>query len=190
MAGGRSGARHVDVCRHHGIAAVAETVRLRGGAGERDGTARLWRHVGLLAGLVLETIIAGLMAPVVMLTQTIDVAAILCGRDLGWNVQRRDGGAIPVRETVRLYRRHTILGALLGGAAWFVSPSHLAAWMLPVVLGLALAIPMVLWTGRASRRAMLLRTPEQMRAAARRVTCRRVAARMGRRWGRRISRHC
>jgi membrane glycosyltransferase len=114
----------------------------------------------LLAGLVLETIIAGLMAPVVMLTQTIDVAAILGGRDSGWNVQRRDGGAIPVRETVRLYRRHTILGLLLGVAAWFVSP-YLAAWMLPVVLGLALAIPMVLWTGRASQRAMLLRTPEQ-----------------------------
>jgi membrane glycosyltransferase len=33
--------------------------------------------------------------------------------------------------------------------------------MLPVVLGLALAIPLVLWTGHASHRAMLLRTPEQ-----------------------------
>jgi membrane glycosyltransferase len=124
---------------------------------ERRGCGGMLR---LLAGLVLETIIAGLMAPVVMLTQTIDVAAILCGRDSGWSVQRRDGGAIPVRETVRLYRRHTILGVLLGGAAWFVSP-YLAAWMLPVVLGLALAIPMVLWTGRASQRAMLLRTPDQ-----------------------------
>ena len=37
----------------------------------------------LFAGMLLETLIAGLMAPVVMLTQTIDVAAILLGRDSG-----------------------------------------------------------------------------------------------------------
>ncbi len=73
---------------------------------ERRGCGGMLR---LLAGLVLETIIAGLMAPVVMLTQTIDVVAILRGRDSGWSVQRRDGGGIPARETARLYRRHTVL---------------------------------------------------------------------------------
>ena len=98
-----------------------------------------------------------LMAPVVMLTQSIDVVAILLGRDSGWNVQRRDGGGIPARETIRLYRRHTVLGVVLGGVAWLVSP-YLALWMLPVVLGLALAIPLALWTGR---RSSLLRTPEE-----------------------------
>jgi membrane glycosyltransferase len=124
---------------------------------ERRGCGGMLR---LLAGVVFESLIAGLMAPVVMLTQTIDVVAILRGRDSGWNVQRRDGGGIPVRETVRLYRRHTILGVALGVLAWLVSP-YLAAWMLPVVLGLALAIPLAVWTGRASRHAALLRTPEQ-----------------------------
>ena len=112
--------------------------------------------VRLLGGVLIETLIAGLMAPVVMLTQSIDVVAILLGRDSGWNVQRRDGGAIPVRETIRLYRRHTVLGVVLGGVAWLVSP-YLALWMLPVVLGLALAIPLALMTGRTSS---LLRTPE------------------------------
>ncbi len=101
----------------------------------------------LLAGILFETLIAGLIAPVVMLTQTIDVAAILVGRDSGWVAQRRGDGAIPARETRRLYRRHTVLGLLLGGVAWAVSLS-LALWMLPVVLGLALAIPLALVTGR------------------------------------------
>ncbi len=114
----------------------------------------------LFVGVLFETIIAGLMAPIVMLTQSIDVVAILLGRDSGWSVQRRDGGGIPARETRRLYWRHTVLGFVLGGVAWLVSP-YLALWMLPVVLGLALAIPLALWTGRVSKHAMLLRTPEE-----------------------------
>ncbi len=69
-------------------------------------------------------------------------------------------GAIPPGETVRLYRRHTVLGLLLGGVAWLVSPS-LALWMLPVVLGLALAIPLALLTGRRWSGGGLLRTPEE-----------------------------
>ncbi|MEA2789725.1 MAG: rane glycosyltransferase, partial [Acetobacteraceae bacterium] len=121
---------------------------------------------GLIASLVLETFIAGLLAPVVMLTQSIDVVAILLGRDSGWNAQRRDDGGIPLRDVIRLYRRHTILGILLGAGAWAVS-SYLALWMLPVVLGLGLAVPLASFTGRRSlgvalRRAGLLRIPEEV----------------------------
>ena len=117
----------------------------------RHGAARLAAALRLLlAGIVFETLIAGLIAPVVMLTQTIDVVAILVGRDSGWIAQRRDDGSIPARETRRLYRRHTVLGL----AAWRqwrgLSRSSLALWMLPVVLGLALAIPLALVTGAAS----------------------------------------
>jgi membrane glycosyltransferase len=121
--------------------------------------------LGLVSSLVLETLIAGLLAPVVMLTQSIDVVAILLGRDSGWNAQRRDDGGIPLRDVIRLYRRHTILGVALGIGAWAVSP-YLALWMLPVVLGLALAVPLAALTGRRSlgvglRRIGLLRIPEE-----------------------------
>ncbi|MBN8900272.1 MAG: glucans biosynthesis glucosyltransferase MdoH, partial [Rhodospirillales bacterium] len=61
--------------------------------------------IRLLLSVILETIVAGLLAPVVMLTQSIDVVAILLGRDSGWNAQRRDDGSIPLRETARAYRR-------------------------------------------------------------------------------------
>jgi membrane glycosyltransferase len=124
---------------------------------ERRGCGGMLR---LFAGVVLETLVAGLMAPVVMLTQSIDVAAILMGRDSGWSAQRRDDGAIPAKETRRLYRRHTMLGIALGGVAWLVSP-YLALWMLPVVIGLALAIPLALLTGRRWSGG-LLRTPEDV----------------------------
>ncbi|MBN8929037.1 MAG: glucan biosynthesis glucosyltransferase H [Rhodospirillales bacterium 69-11] len=122
--------------------------------------------IRLLASVILETIVAGLLAPVVMLTQSTDVIAILLGRDSGWNAQRRDDGSIPLRETARAYRRHTLLGLALAGIAWAVSPS-LAIWMTPVILGLALAIPLAALTGQrkvglALRRLGLLRIPEEM----------------------------
>jgi membrane glycosyltransferase len=122
---------------------------------------RRFGAVRLLGGILFETMLAGLIAPVVMLTQTIDVIAILLGRDSGWNAQRRGDGAIPAHETRRLYSRHTGLGLLLGAGAWAVSLS-LALWMLPVVCGLALAIPLALLTSQASSSG-LLRTPEEIR---------------------------
>src|SRR6202012_5961673 len=76
---------------------------------ERRGCGGMFR---LFAGVVFETLVAGLMAPVVMLTQSIDVAAILMGRDSGWSAQRRDDGGIPFREIMHGYRRHTILGII------------------------------------------------------------------------------
>jgi membrane glycosyltransferase len=121
---------------------------------------------GLVASLVLETILAGLMAPVVMLTQSLHVVSILVGRDSGWNAQRRDDGSVPFRVTIGQYLWHTVLGLALGGIAWAVS-SSLALWMTPVVVGLALAILLAAFTARrgigaAFRRLGLLRIPEEM----------------------------
>jgi membrane glycosyltransferase len=119
----------------------------------------------LLIGMLIETLLAGLIAPVTMLTQSMDVGSILAGRDSGWNAQRRDAGSSPLGETARLYRGHTVLGAMMGVTAWLVSPS-LALWMSPVVLGLTLAIPLVALTSlrdRALAPLGLLRTPEEAR---------------------------
>jgi membrane glycosyltransferase len=105
------------------------------------------------------------MAPVVMLTQSLHVTTILSGHDSGWNAQRRDDGSVPFRVTATQYRWHTVLGLGLAGTAWAVS-SSLALWMSPVVLGLALAIPLAAFTARrgtglAFRRLGLLRIPEE-----------------------------
>jgi membrane glycosyltransferase len=101
-----------------------------------------------------------------MMTQSADVCRILLGRDSGWSTQQRADGSVPLREIVGRYWRHTALGLLLGASAWAVSP-YLALWMLPVVLGAALAIPLAAVTGtrragQALRRIGLLRTPEEI----------------------------
>nr|WP_207553671.1 glucans biosynthesis glucosyltransferase MdoH [Pseudoroseomonas deserti] len=115
--------------------------------------------------MIVETLVAGLLAPVTMLTQSVDVIAILMGRDSGWNAQKRDDGSVPFGQVVRLYWKHTLFGLVFGGAAWLVSP-YLALWMSPVVIGLALAIPLAAWTARRGlgvglRRLGLLLTPEE-----------------------------
>jgi membrane glycosyltransferase len=118
-----------------------------------------------LLSVLIETLLTGLLAPVMMLTQSWAVVGILAGRDGGWQTQRRDDGGIPLRETTRLYGKHTLLGLLLGAVAYLVSP-FLALWMLPVVAGLILAVPLVAFTGarapgQALRRLGLLATPEE-----------------------------
>jgi membrane glycosyltransferase len=115
--------------------------------------------------LLTEIIISALIAPVMMLRQCRAVIEILLGRDSGWAAQRRDGGKTPTADIVRQYMWPSALGAMLGIGAYSVS-APLLAWMLPVVAGLLLAIPIALWTAQVSighgLRAMgLLLTPEE-----------------------------
>ncbi|HEV3185262.1 MAG TPA: glucans biosynthesis glucosyltransferase MdoH [Xanthobacteraceae bacterium] len=113
--------------------------------------------------MVIETLISGLMAPVLMLMQSRAVAQILRGRDAGWQVQRRDDGTLPLREIMRGYGGQTALGAGLAAAAYAIS-LPLLWWMSPVVCGLVLAVPLAALTARPDRRLRslgLLTIPEE-----------------------------
>jgi membrane glycosyltransferase len=113
--------------------------------------------------MLLETVVAGLLAPVTMLTQSIDVLSILIGRDAGWQPQQRDAGGPSLWTVARLYWCHTLFGLLLAIVSWLVSP-YLALWMLPVTLGLTLAVPLAALTAQPAtflRRIGLLAVPEE-----------------------------
>jgi membrane glycosyltransferase len=132
-----------------------------------DGAARrgFGGAIAAFLSMFIEIIISGLIAPVMMLIQTSSVAAILLGRDAGWQVQRRDDGSLPLRDVMRRYGKYTVCGGLLALAAYQVSFS-LFAWMTPVILGLLLAVPLVQWSasrsaGRGLRRLRLLLVPEE-----------------------------
>jgi len=64
------------------------------------------------AGMLTETVLAGLIAPVAMLTQSAAVCSILAGRDGGWHPQRREDGRVPLAEIARRYLPHTLTGLL------------------------------------------------------------------------------
>jgi membrane glycosyltransferase len=113
------------------------------------------------AGVVIETFLSGLIAPVMMIFQSSAVGEILLGRDAGWQVQRRDDGKWPVRELIRKYAVPTLFGLVMAASAFAVS-LPLFLWMTPVILGLVLSIPIAMFSSRNSDpNSRLLRTPEQ-----------------------------
>jgi len=95
--------------------------------------------------LIAESLLSGLIAPVMMLMQCRSIAEIAIGHDSGWQPQRRDDGQLPFRDLLRAYLWPTVLGLLLAASAYAVSAA-LFLWMTPVVVGLILAIPLAAWT--------------------------------------------
>lgn len=121
-----------------------------------------------LFGVLLETLVSVLIAPIMMVVQSIAVVEILIGKDAGWQPQQRDDGTVPLGQLVWRYGPYMILGCLMAAAALLVS-LPLFLWMLPVTLGLMLAVPVAALTassslGRASGRMGLLTIPEERRA--------------------------
>jgi membrane glycosyltransferase len=117
-----------------------------------------------LVGILAETLISGLIAPVMMIFQSSAVSEILLGRDAGWQVQRRDDGMLTSSEAIRRYALPTLIGVVMAATAWVVSLS-LLFWMAPVIAGLLLAVPIGLVSSTApsgSGSPLLFRTPEQM----------------------------
>ena len=119
----------------------------------------------LLAGAVLETVLATLMAPVTMFVQARGVAEVLSGQDSGWESQRRDDGTLPLSGLVRRYAGATLCGVLFTAWSYAAAPS-LTLWMSPVLLGLVLSMPIVALTaapgpGRWLQRTGVFRTPEE-----------------------------
>jgi membrane glycosyltransferase len=113
----------------------------------------------VLAGVVIETILSGLIAPVMMIFQSSAVGEILLGRDAGWQVQRRDDGKWPLRDLIRKYAAPTLFGVGMAASAFAVS-LPLLLWMAPVILGLLLSIPIAMLSSGGSN-AGLFRTPEE-----------------------------
>jgi membrane glycosyltransferase len=116
-----------------------------------------------LIGILIETVLSGLIAPVMMIFQSIAVGEIMLGRDAGWQVQRRNDGEVPRREIIRKYALPTFIGVVMAASAYAVS-LPLLLWMAPVIAGLVLAIPIAMLSSTADpdlHRSALLNTPEQ-----------------------------
>jgi len=118
--------------------------------------------IATFTGLLVETLVSGLTAPVMMIFQSRAVAEILLGRDAGWQVQRRDDGAVSLRDTVRNYAVPSVFGIAMAGSAYAVS-LPLLLWMTPVIIGLVLAVPIAVLSSAAGTRRTrrLFRTPEE-----------------------------
>lgn len=120
----------------------------------------------LLGGLVIEQLVATLLAPVQMLFNTQFVASVLAGRPVHWVSQARDSGdGLDWRTAILTHGAHTVIGAVWALVAWSIHPL-LLAWQSPIVAGLCLSIPLEILLskpslGRALARLRLLSVPTE-----------------------------
>lgn len=124
----------------------------------------------LVISMLLESIFAMLIAPLMMVFHSRFVLQVLTGRTVAWDPQSREGRALPWRESWR----HSWVWALIGAAwalvTWRYTPEFFL-WLTPVWLGLVMAAPLVRWSsslsiGRRLSRLGLLKVPEETRPPA------------------------
>jgi membrane glycosyltransferase len=114
---------------------------------------------------LFETICSTLLAPLLALAQVRSVLSTLSGRDSGWKVLPRDDRGTSLEESVARHWGVTVIGIVWGGTLLAFAP-ELFPWMMPVLAGLVLAIPLSMASSRESvgqwtRRGGWLRTPEE-----------------------------
>lgn len=101
--------------------------------------ARHWGGRGrLLASTILEILISAVIAPILMIQQTLAVIRNLAGADHGWSPQARDARKISWKALLRFHAIEITLGCLTCAGILFAG---LSVWLAPVALSLALAAP-------------------------------------------------
>jgi membrane glycosyltransferase len=121
----------------------------------------------LIKSVVAEVLFAALLAPVLMIQQSLAVLGTLLGRRVGWGGQRRGEHVQTWLEVARSYAPVTAVGLAWGALAWQLAPG-LLVWLSPVLAGMVLSIPLAALSGRpaigqAARRHGWFLTPEEGR---------------------------
>ncbi|HWF18915.1 MAG TPA: glucans biosynthesis glucosyltransferase MdoH [Verrucomicrobiae bacterium] len=117
------------------------------------------------ASTVVETLFSTLHAPLQMLWHLRFVITILLGIGVHWGPQKRTADGTAWSYALRRHWGHTLTGLVWGGLIWWLAPS-MFWWFVPVFAGMALAIPVSVWTSRSSwgarvRSVGLFLTPEE-----------------------------
>jgi len=137
-------------------------------------TLRLWStrsarrfggRIALVLSFLLEAVFSTLLAPVMMLFHTTFVVRILAGNAVGWPAQPRGDRGMAWRQALARHTGHALLGIATLAALGLLAPSYVP-WILPVVAGLLLSVPMAVISSRrgvgiAARKLRLFVTPEE-----------------------------
>mgnify|MGYP006265708585 CR=1 FL=1 len=131
-----------------------------------------WRRLKGYGGVMrvtlsvfLESLFSMLTAPVLMIYQSKFVLAILMRRSVGWPPQNRDEHRLSLWEAIQAHGEHTLIGLLAGWVSYRYVPGFFL-WLVPVLAGLVLSIPLSMlsssaWVGVTARRLGLFLTPEE-----------------------------
>ncbi|MGA7537552.1 MAG: glucans biosynthesis glucosyltransferase MdoH [Steroidobacteraceae bacterium] len=139
-----------------GALLAVKDVRLRRGFG---GAAHLFASLGI------EQLFSILLAPAMMLFHTTFVVTTLAGKPVAWHAQERGDRGIGVLEALLRHKWHLVTGIAWGAVILAFAPRYIW-WLLPVLAGMVLAVPLTVMTSRTSaglwlRKHRLLLTPEE-----------------------------
>src|SRR5262249_26671290 len=101
--------------------------------------------IRILLGGMAETAFTFLLVPISMFNQTLFMAALIFGRNTGWDTQRRDGYRVQWPHAVRGLWPATLFGLLVLAFLTLNAPDAVS-WFLPFVTGLVLSIPFAVLT--------------------------------------------
>jgi len=119
----------------------------------------------LLLSLLLEQLFSMLLAHAMMVFHSTFVVTTLAGRPVSWNAQERGDRGIGFGAALWRHKWHVLLGVVWGAVILWLAPKYIW-WLLPVLAGLVLSVPLTVLTSRAdagqwARRHKLLLTPEE-----------------------------
>jgi len=121
---------------------------------------RAWRARGgvirLVVGVLVETVLSALIAPVMMIRHTRFVIAILTGFGVSWSPQRRKAGELTLWEAVRANLDVLTIGIAATIAVLLYAPT-LGWWLVPVLAGLVGAPVLSLMLDTGGTRGVLTR---------------------------------
>jgi membrane glycosyltransferase len=124
-----------------------------------------WTRVA--AGVLVESVLSTLLAPIRMLFHTQFVVGATLRRMAGWRSPPREDAETSWVEAVRRHGGHSLLGVLWAAGVYWLDPA-LVWWLAPITGALALSIPVSVLTSRVAlgvraRAAGLFLTPEEAR---------------------------
>jgi membrane glycosyltransferase len=120
----------------------------------------------LITSIIVEILFSALLAPVRMIFYCRFVLLTLLGKTVVWGAQPRDEHGTSWYESVRYYGGGALLALIWGGLLFLINRTFFW-WMTPVLIPLIAAIPLAVWssratTGKAFIRLRLLLIPEEV----------------------------
>ncbi|HLJ21216.1 MAG TPA: hypothetical protein VKU84_13500, partial [Stellaceae bacterium] len=119
----------------------------------------------LFLSLAIEQLFSILLAPAMMLFHTTFVVTTLMGKPVVWHAQERGDRGIGVLEALLRHKWHLVIGIAWGAVILAFAPRYIW-WLLPVLAGMVLSVPLTVVTSRTGaglwlRKHRLLLTPEE-----------------------------
>ena len=96
----------------------------------------------LLKSAALELILAVLIAPLMMFYHSYFVLSVLIGHSVKWEAQEREGRKVPWKVAFKHTQIMSCLAIVWGVTTFYYTPS-LFMWLLPVLVGMVLAAPVI-----------------------------------------------